>query len=284
MLKRVDLHFHSNYSDGSLGVEEVLNIVARSGVVLASLTDHDTVKGVGEASKMAKELGIKLIPGVEISTMYENGEVHILGYNFEVNDSRFNRFLEERFESRRQKIVKTVEKLNNLGYNVSFDDVSSQSPGSFVGRVNVAKALVNKGYVKSARDAFTPNLIGDKGAAYVAPSGLSPEEAIEKIHLAGGVAVLAHPGLYRGSDNKYGLKESDVLKMVEWGLDGVEAYHSKHTHSIANYYYDMARVHGLMVTAGTDYHHGVYPIEFMSTPREVVFELLKNFLKGDRPS
>ena len=283
MLKKVDLHFHSNRSDGSLSVEEVLNVVARSGVVLASLTDHDTVKGVAEALEVAKKLGIKLIPGVEISTMYEGGEVHVLGYNFDLNDSNFNDFLEERFESRRQKIMKTVKKLNTLGYDVSFDGVVAQSPGPFVGRVNVAKELVSKGYIKSTKDAFTPDLIGDKGAAYVAPSDFSPKEAIERIHMAGGIAVLAHPGLYRGP-NGYGLKESDVLKMIEWGLDGVEAYHSKHTYSVARYYHNVARTHGLMVTVGTDYHYGVYPIEFMNIPREVVFELLKNFLKGDRPS
>ena len=283
MLKRVDLHFHSTYSDGSLNVREVLNVVMRSGVVLASLTDHDTIKGVAEASEIAKEFGIKLIPGVEISTMYEGGEVHILGYDFNPNDSKFNDFLEKRFESRRQKIMETVEKLKALGYDVSFDSVVSQSPGPFVGRVNVAKALVNKGYIKSTKDAFTPDLIGDKGAAYVAPVGLSPKEAIKKIHMAGGLAVLAHPGLYRSPD-KYGLKESDVLKMVEWGLDGVEAYHSKHTQAVARYYHDVARTHGLMVTVGTDYHYGLYPMEFMNIPREVVFELIKNFLKGDRPS
>ena len=283
MLKKVDLHFHSNHSDGSLSVEEVLNVVARSGVVLASLSDHDTIRGVAEALEVAKKLGIKLIPGVEISTMYEGGEVHVLGYDFDPNDSNFNDFLEERFESRRQKIVKTVKKLNTLGYDVSFDEVVAQSPGPFVGRVNVAKALVNKGYIKSTKDAFTADLIGDSGVAYVAPSGSSPKEAIERIHMAGGIAVLAHPGLYRGP-NGYGLKESDVLKMIEWGLDGVEAYHSKHTYSVARYYHNLARVHGLMVTIGTDYHYGVYPIEFMNIPREVVFELLKNFLKGDRPS
>ncbi len=283
MLKRVDLHFHSNCSDGFLDVEDVLNVVARSGVVLASLTDHDTIRGVADALKVSKELGVKLIPGVEISTMYEDGEVHVLGYGFDPYDSKFNSFLEERFESRKQKIMETVKNLNTLGYSLTFDNVVSQSPGPFVGRVNVAKALVSKGYIKNTNDAFTPELIGDKGAAYVAPCGLSSKEAIRVIHMAGGMAVLAHPGLYR-YNNEYGLKESDILKMIEWGLDGVEAYHSKHTYPVARYYHDVARIHGLMVTTGTDYHHGVYPIEFMNPPREVVFELLKNFLKGDRSS
>ncbi len=275
MLKRVDLHFHSNYSDGALGVRELLEMVVRSGVVLASLTDHDTIRGVSEALDLSKEFGIKLIPGVEISTMYEEGEVHILGYNFDPYDKEFCEFLDKRFELRTEKVVETVKKLNSLGYDVTFDDVIKESPGPFVGRVNVAKALIDKGYVKSIKDAFTPQLIGDKGAAYVAPQGLSPKDAIEKIHRAGGWAVLAHPGLYKGP-KKYGLDESDIDKMVKWGLDGLEAYHSKHSSSVAKYYHDMARLRGLKITTGTDYHSGVYPIELMDVPREVVLELLKN--------
>lgn len=275
MLKRVDLHFHSNHSDGALSVREVLEIVVRSGVVLASLTNHDTIRGVLEALELSKKFGIKLIPGVEISTMYEEGEVHILGYNFDLYDEEFCEFLNERFESRTKKVVETIKKLNSLGYNVTFDDVIKESPGPFVGRVNVAKALVSKGYIKSVKNAFTPQLIGDKGAAYVAPQGLSPKEAIDKIHRAGGWAVLAHPGLYKNS-RKYGLDESDIVRMTEWGLDGLEAYHSKHSRTVAQYYHDIARLRGLKITVGTDYHSGVYPIELMDVPREVVLELLKN--------
>ncbi len=276
MLKKVDLHFHSNHSDGSLSVPEVLELVARSNVELAALTDHDTIKGVPEAFEVAKKLGLSLLSGVEISTMYENGEVHILGYDFDVDDEEFNAFLNKRFESRTNKVVKIVNKLNVMGYDITFDDVLSQSPGPFVGRVNVAKTLMEKGYIKHVKDAFTDKLIGDKGAAYVAPDGLSPKEAIEKIHNAGGIAVVAHPGLYK-SPHKYGLEEEDILRMVEWGLDGVEAYHSKHTYSISKYYHKLAMVHGLLVTVGSDYHYGIYPIEFINVPREVVFELMKFF-------
>ncbi len=275
MLKKIDLHFHSNHSDGALNIKEVLEIVVRSGVVLTSLTDHDTIKGVSEALELSEKLGVKLIPGVEISTMYEEGEVHILGYDFDPYDEEFCEFLDERFESRTKKVVETIKKLNSLGYNLTFDDVIKESPGPFVGRVNVAKALVSKGYIKSVKNAFTPQLIGDKGAAYVAPQGLTPKEAIERIHKAGGWAVLAHPGLYKSS-RKYGLDESDVVRMAEWGLDGLEVYHSKHSRSVAQYYHDMARLHGLKITIGTDYHSGVYPIELMDVPREVVIELLKN--------
>ena len=274
MLKKVDLHFHSNHSDGSLSVREVLELVVRSGVVLASLTDHDTIGGITEALELSKKMGIKLIPGVEISTMYQEGEVHILGYDFDPENEEFREFLDGRSERRTKKIVETIRKLNSLGYDVTFDDVIRESPGPFVGRLNVAKALVNKGYVNSIKDAFTPQLIGDKGAAYVPPEGLSPKEAIEKIHGAGGWAVLAHPGLYK-SLQKYGLNEFDVVKMVSWGLDGVEAYHSKHSRSVARYYHYMARLHGLKITIGTDYHAGVYPLELMNIPREIIFELLK---------
>jgi predicted metal-dependent phosphoesterase TrpH len=276
MLKRIDLHFHSNYSDGTLSVEEVLKLVARSNVGLAALTDHDTIKGVLEARKVADELGISLLSGVEISTMYKDGEVHILGYDFDAEDEEFNSFLNQRFKARKDKVTKIIDKLNAMKYRITFDDVLSQSPGPFVGRLNVAKALVKKGYIQNVKEAFTPQLIGDKGAAYVAPSGLSPKEAIERIHKAGGIAVVAHPGLYK-NPHQYGLKEEDVLQMMEWGVDGLEAYHSKHTYSVSKYYHKLATIHGLIVTIGSDYHYGIYPIEFMSVPREVTFELTKLF-------
>ena len=276
MLKKIDLHFHSNYSDGTLSVEEVLKLVARSDVELAALTDHDTIKGVSEAQKVADKLGIFLLSGVEISTMYKDGEVHILGYDFDVEDEEFNSFLDQRFKARTDKVVKIIDKLNAMKYKITFDDVLSQSPGPFVGRLNVAKALVKKGYIQNVKEAFTPQLIGDKGAAYVAPSGLSPKEAIKRIHKAGGIAVIAHPGLYR-NPHQYGLKEEDVLQMMEWGVDGLEAYHSKHNYSISKYYHRLATIHGLIATVGSDYHCGIYPIEFMNVPREVTFELTKLF-------
>ncbi|MCL5031665.1 MAG: PHP domain-containing protein [Thermotogae bacterium] len=274
MFRRVDLHFHSNHSDGAFPVRDVLEIVAGGGVVFGALTDHDSISGVKEALDLSSEIGIKLIAGVEISTMYDDGEVHILGYDFDPDDAGFNDFLEARFEERTQKVRETVNKLNELGYKITFDDVMEQSPGPFVGRPNVARALLEKGYVKSFKDAFTPELIGDKGKAYVAPKGLDPEEAIKRIHMAEGWAVLAHPGLYKNKV-KSGLEEIDLMKMIEWGLDGIEAYHSQHTSAQSKYYHEMARIHGLKITVGTDYHEGTYPIEIMNVPREIVIELLK---------
>jgi predicted metal-dependent phosphoesterase TrpH len=276
MFQKVDLHFHSNHSDGEFPVRDVLEIVSGAGVVLASLTDHDSINGVEEALDIANKMELKLITGVEISTMYENGEVHILGYGFNHKDSDFRSFLDDRFKERTEKVFETVKKLNELGYSVTFEDVMKQSPGPFVGRPNVAKALISKGYIKSMKDAFTPELIGDKGRAYVPPKGLDPKEAIEHIHAAGGFAVLAHPGLYKSI--KSGLDESDILRMVQWGLDGVEAYHSQHNNSQIKYYHDVARIHGLLITVGSDYHEGTYPIEIMNVPREVILNLL-SFLK-----
>ncbi len=276
MFQRVDLHFHSNNSDGEFSVRDVLEIIFNAGVTVASLTDHDSINGVEEALDYSSKIGLKLISGVEISTMYENGEVHILGYGFDHRDKIFKNFLDERFKERTEKVVETVQKLNLLGYNITFDDVMNQSPGPFVGRPNVAKALISKGYINSVKEAFTPDLIGDKGKAYVAPKGLDPKEAIERIHAAGGWAVLAHPGLYKNA--KSGLDESDILKMAGWGLDGVEAYHSQHNSAQTKYYHDVGRIHGLIITVGTDYHEGTYPIELMNVPREVVLNLL-NFLR-----
>ncbi len=274
MLQRVDLHFHSNHSDGVFPVKDVLEIVSGGNVVFASLTDHDSINGVKEALEVAPRFGIKLIPGVEISTMYEDGEVHILGYGFDPDDKDFNEFLRVRFEERVEKVRQTVKKLNDLGYSITFDDVMEQSPGPFVGRPNVARALLQKGYIKAFKDAFTPELIGDKGKAYVPPKGLDPREAIRRIHLANGWAVLAHPGLYK-NNVKVGLEEMDIMRMIEWGLDGIEAYHSQHTTAQSKFYHEIGRIHGLRITVGTDYHEGTYPIEIMDVPREVILELLK---------
>ncbi len=278
MQKMVDLHFHSNRSDGSLTPSEVVELVKRQGVTLGALTDHDTIDGVNEAMQAARRLGLTFLSGVEISTMYENGEVHILGYDFDLANKEFSSFLKERFRSRTEKVEKIIEKLNGLGYTVTFDDVLTQSPGPFVGRLNVAKALVKKRYIKDVKEAFTVKLIGDKGAAYVAPRGLSVDKAIEMIHKAGGVAVLAHPGIYK-SPVKHGLDEEDIVRMMGWGLDGVEAYHSKHSYATCRRYERIARIHALIVTVGSDYHDGIYPLEFMNIPREVVLETIMFFQK-----
>lgn len=273
MIQRVDMHFHSNHSDGAFSVKDVLEIVAGAGVTLAALTDHDSIMGIKEALDLAPKMGMKLIPGVEISTMYDEGEVHMLGYDFDPYDPEFNEFLKIRFEERTQKVRETIGKLNDLGYTITFDDVMEQSPGPFVGRPNIARALLQKGYVKSFKEAFSPELIGDKGKAYVAPKGLDPQEAIMRIHKAGGWAVVAHPGLYKNK-TKTGLEESDIMRMIGWALDGVEVYHSQHTGAQTKYYHEMSRIHGLKITVGSDYHEGTYPIEIMNVPREIVFELL----------
>jgi predicted metal-dependent phosphoesterase TrpH len=232
--------------------------------MLCSVTDHDTVEHTTEIGKEAVNRGLFFLPGVEISTFFEGGEVHILGYGFSLEKPGFLNFLKERFSNRTGRVREMIALLNRLGVYLTYDDVLSQSPGPYVGRPNIARAMKSKGYIRDTSEAFSKAFIGSNGKAYVPPSECYPREAILAIREAGGVAVLAHPGLFYSEENqpfsekKTGLTYEQVSRMKDDGLEGIECYHSKHSYADSQKYARMCQQLGLVQTMGSDFHEGVY--------------------------
>ncbi len=216
---RVDLHLHSTASDGLLTPSEVVRSALEAGLVAIALTDHDTVAGVEEAQRAAQGTGLEVIPGVEINSEGEWGDLHFLGYYVDPHD----RFLRERLEAMREarlgRARKMVRKLAQMGMPLDWEEVRALAGGESVGRPHIARALLQRGYIASTQEAFD-RYIGNDGPAYVPRLRLTPPEVIEAIHRAGGVAVLAHPA-HSGVVDR-------IPEFVALGLQGVEAVSYTH--------------------------------------------------------
>ncbi len=248
-----DLHIHSTYSDGSQTPEEIVAEAIEKKLTAIAIADHDTVRGVRPALKAARGSDLRVIPAVEISTEFQETEVHILGYWIELdNDDLHAKFTYVR-EARRLRADEIVSKLRQSGIEITIEDVLAQSDGVSLGRPHVAQALLEKGYIKNVQEAFD-RYIGRGRPAYVPRYKLSPYEAVEAILNASGCPVLAHPGL--------GVSTHIIEALIEAGIEGLEAYHSHHTPSNTNRILRIAAEHDLLVTGGTDSHgpSGSYPV------------------------
>jgi predicted metal-dependent phosphoesterase TrpH len=249
-MSRIDLHLHTTHSDGSLPPADVLALAGKTGVTALAITDHDIVDGIPEAMDVGERLGIEVIPGVEISSRYGDSELHILGYFIDWKDVELNRRLANLRNSRHDRNPRIIEKLNELGLAVTYDEVRALAGTESVGRPHIARVLMSKGYVASAKEAFDRYL--SAGAAAYVPRDLpAPAEAIAWIRAARGVAVLAHPtwvkesaeGLFRLCD-----------KLKGEGLGGIEVHYSTHTAQQTAEYLNIAKRLDLLVTGGSDFH------------------------------
>lgn len=241
-----DLHIHTNISDGCLSPSEVVHIGAKIGLKAVAITDHDTMDGVAEALQEGKKVNINVVPGVELSTEYMNIEIHILGYYVDCNNKEFQLMLEKLRICRLQRVKNMVKKLNSLGCKVNLEEVMVLTEkGGAVGRPHVARILTKKGYVNNVQDAFD-RYIGCNAPAYVEKYKLTPYEVIKMVLKAGGVPLLAHPGLIRNDDI--------ALELIKEGLRGIEVYHPKHNDEQVRKYLAMALSHDLLLTGGSDCH------------------------------
>jgi hypothetical protein len=243
----IDLHVHSNASDGRYNPAEIVRMAAQAGLTTLALTDHDTVDGILPALEAAKEFTtLKLIPGVELSTDTSGGEVHILGYFIDYTDANFKSSLERMRNSRAKRAEKMVAKLNELGCNVDLARVQEIAGNGALGRAHVAQALLEKGYIVSFKDAFA-KYIGHGCPAYISREKLTPVEAVKLILKAGGLPVLAHPFT---SQNL----EETIKELKTAGLVGMEVYYAGYLPSEIALLLNMAQKYGLIPTGGTDYH------------------------------
>ena len=249
-MSRIDLHLHTTHSDGSLSPTDVLRLAHKAGVTALAITDHDIVTGIPEAIAAGAELGIEIIPGVEISSRVGNSELHILGYCLQWQDPELNRRLAFLRESRHSRNPQIIERLRALGVVVTYEEVRALAGTDAVGRPHIARLLMDKHYVTSAKDAFD-RYLAEGRPAYVARELPSPADAIAWIRAAGGVAVLAHPTWAKVSGESL---NALLISLKAEGLGGIEVHYSSHTKRQTREYHDLAKRLDLLITGGSDFH------------------------------
>lgn len=249
--ERYDLHTHTRASDGMNAPAENVRLAKLKGLAGLAITDHDTVAGITEATAAGKDIGVQVIPGVEISTRASGKDIHILGYYLRYEDEILRSRLEHLRTVRETRNEQILGKLNALDIPITMNEVISGlgrelGPDDSIGRPHIADVLVRKGIVADLREAFDKYL-AEGAAAYISLPRVDPVEAIAWIKEAGGAAVIAHPGLYRDDDL--------VRKIIAEGQPaGIEVYHSDHGPEEEERYLAMAREYGLLMTGGSDYH------------------------------
>lgn len=281
----IDLHVHSNASDGSLTPREVVYKAAEKGLAAFALTDHDTIQGIEEALSAAAELKetgifIEVIPGTELSAAYKSQDIHMLGLLIDYKDKTFCRALTEAQEEREKRNEKMVGNLAAAGIDITMAKLREDCSDAIITRAHFANYLTKGGYCKTYKDAFTKYL-GSNGSYYVPREYISPQKAIELIKMAGGVAILAHPLLY-----KLPLEELDTLigNLKEAGLDGIETFYSSNTGFDEGYVRKFANKYNLLMTGGSDFHGAAKPLIDIGVGKgnlKIPYELLEK-LKNSR--
>lgn len=246
----VDLHIHTVFSDGLFTPEQVVIEAQRLGLSAIAITDHDSVDGIDRAKAQGKKAGIEIVPGAEMSCNVNGTDVHILGYYLDYQSETVLDFFARVRTSRLQRAERMVAKLNELSlghWRVSLERIKELAGAGAVGRPHVAQAMLEAGAVTSINEAFE-RYIGYDGPAYFPKMRLTPLAAIDFIHRAGGLAVIAHPATY-GND-------SLLYTAIAAGVDGIEVWHPEHNQRAVDHYLEMAEKNRLLVTGGSDCHGG----------------------------
>lgn len=248
--RRIDLHSHTVVSDGTLTPTALVELAARKGLAALAITDHDHLGALDEARAAGERLGVEIVPGVELSVSHEAGDVHLLGYLLDPDEPRLIARLAEFRATRAVRGRLIVEKLQALGVEITHEDVARAAgpQAGSIGRPHVARALVEKRIVASVSEAFE-KWLGDDRPAFVPKAKIGAAEAIALVHGAGGVAVLAHPGLLPPE-----WKGKLVRELAALGLDGIEVVHSRHSSEERRRLAALADELGLVATGGSDFH------------------------------
>jgi predicted metal-dependent phosphoesterase TrpH len=252
MTGTIDLHTHSTASDGTLSPSELVFHAKNRGLCAIALTDHDTTDGLKEAASAAKEAGVELIPGIEISADYE-GEMHLLGLFIDPDNPKLQAALADMKQFRATRNLIMIRRLKELGYDITSEEVCALKPGgepNNIGRIHMARLLVQKGYFPDVRDVFD-TCLGTGCPAYYERQRYSPAECLKLIHHAGGISFLAHPYLIAKS---YRSLYPIVQSLKQDGLDGIECIYSSHSPAYEDMCRELCRTQSLIVSAGSDFH------------------------------
>jgi predicted metal-dependent phosphoesterase TrpH len=239
-----DLHIHTSYSDGLSSPAEAVRMAKEASLKAIAIPDHDTVAGLKEAKLAGKELGVEVVSGVELSCELDSNEIHMLGYFAPGNETELEEELEWYQARREERVFEIIDRLNEAGIRLDIDAVRRFSTGKSIGRLHVAKALMVQGTAHSVHEVFN-RFLGPDGVAYVPKAKLTIQEAVEFIHDHKGVAVLAHPGMYRMCDA--------TERTLDY-LDGIEVWYPEHSPSFEDHLYALALKNRLIPTGGSDYH------------------------------
>lgn len=251
----IDLHVHTSFSDGTFTPAEVMSLANERGITTLAITDHDTTKGWTDAQAEADAAGIELVTGIEFSASYQGSSVHVLSYWPDPENDELVAELQRLHDDRFLRGEKMVAKLQDLGYPITFERVREIAEGDNIVRPHVAQALVEAGVVPTLKDAFTEELIADGGKADVQKHALHPMDALALIKQAGGICVLAHPGMW-GSQGE--LPDELIEEMAAGGMTGLEVDHPDHDEDQRARYRAMAERLDLIPTGSSDCHGNRY--------------------------
>lgn len=257
----VDFHMHTTHSDGTFSPEDLIRACKEKNLSCVSVTDHDTMSSFDACQDEACKQGIELVPGIEISAVFEPGTMHILGYFLDRNNPELKTALEEIQEIRRGRSAWMIKKLNEAGIDITLTEVQKEALQGVaadlkqIGRPHFAKVLVKKHAVKDTQEAFKKYL-GKGCPAYLDTQKLSPEEAVSLINRAGGIASIAHPKQMKTDD---AVTEKEIQKLVDCGLGGLEVYNSCQDIEENAVYLKMAKKYNLVPTGGSDFHGNAKP-------------------------
>ena len=244
-MKFADLHLHTSFSDGTFTPEELVLQAQKNGLACIALTDHDTVQGCARAAAACAPVLIEFIPGTELTAEHDDTEVHILGYFLDTQNQTLLAEIAKFQAVRKQRIYEMVARINEIGVPLKVEAVFALANCESPGRPHVARTLVKEGLTRNLDEAFERFL--KKGRpAWVPKAKMSARESVDLIHQAGGLAVMAHPGLNRTDDI--------IPALVDAGLDGIECFHTKHSTTMAERYLGIADQFHLLVTGGSDCH------------------------------
>ncbi len=272
----IDLHLHSTASDGSFPPEVVAAMAERNGIRVMALTDHDSLDGIAAAGERARQAGIRVIPGVELSVTESGFDVHLLAYGFDPADRGLVAAIGRYRASRHDRARKILARLKGLGIRIGLEEVEEIARGGALGRPHVAEALLRAGHVENFNEAFQ-RFLGHHAPAYVPKQTVSLEEAVTIVRDAGGVTVLAHPGTLN--------RDHLIAAWARRGLDGIEVWHSKHGPGDVARYREIAKRHAFLMTGGSDFHGERTPdvsIGGVAVP-ESILEPLEEAFRTRRP-
>ncbi len=248
---RADLHCHSSFSDGSMSPKELIDLAIASGLQGLSITDHDTIDAYNTAVPYAKEKGFLLGTGVELSCEYKKKSVHILAYNFSLEDQGLIQYCQRQQQKRVKRNLEILEKLKRLRIILTEEELIQECPGaSSIGRPHIAALMMRKGHVRSLQEAFQL-YIGDGACCFVRGENFPVKEALSIVAAAGGKTFLAHPHLY--SDAGF------VKEIVSLGFDGLECFYGKFSYRYEKLWLKIAKESSLLISGGSDFHGSVKP-------------------------
>ncbi len=267
MEEYADLHVHTNFSDSVYSPEEVLIHAKEAGLAAVGICDHDSIRGVQGALELEDKYGVEVVPGIELSTELGNTEVHMLGYFYDWKDKHFQALLKTIQEVRVWRAELMVVKLQNLGFNINFEDVLAEAGKGAVGRPHIARLMLKRGYIKEYQEAFDKYLKFGM-PAYVGKYEMHPKDAIAQIKKLKGIPVIAHM--------KYSeMSPAEFEELLNAGLRGIEVYHSMHSAEDNKKFMEIANKYDLIVTGGSDSHGPEDQVGSVRVPYSISVERLK---------